>query len=123
MALAKFHEDVEESYLDGTSERYDRFLASVEEDRMLREARKPRPGEIHAVRDGHRFEDQMAFPVNYRIRFDIEIQEGCIEGEVELQDGAGVRSLSADATGAFSLFSKEAKTVCLVLKSGAHRKE
>ena len=123
MALAKFHEDVEESYLDGTSERYERFLASVEEDRMLREARKPRPGEVHAVRNGHRFEDQMAFPVNSRIRFNVEVQQGCIAGEVELQDQTGVHSLSADATGAFLLFSKEPATICLVLKSGAHRKE
>lgn len=115
MALAKFHEDVEDRYLDGTSDQYERFLASVGEDRMLREERKPRPGEVHAVISRRRFEDQMAFPVNHRISFDVEVEQGCVAGEVQIQDPTGVRSLSPDATGAFSLFSRKPETIGLVL--------
>lgn len=121
MGWPRYYEDIEERYGDDIRDRYDQYLKGIEEDRQP--VPQLKSGEIWASHDGRRCEDYMAFPINTRILLRVETEAGCGPAVVELRDAVAARTLNADSTGNYTICSKTPTTICLVLKSGAHRKE
>ena len=119
MALAKYFEDIEERWLEGTSELYESRVAELFERFPVA---PPPAGEVYLTRNGRRMEDIEVCERGQTLNLAVSATPGAAEPAVDLEEGGRLTSVELRTDGSFKLEFETAGPKQLRVSSGGYLK-